>query len=139
MERKDFIQYTGTKTILAVPMTKADAEKHLNRKIDSSAVENSDKEEGYLVEYEGGYQSWSPKEVFERAYRPSGTYLDRMRIEHAEYLARFHKLSDFLCSKPYRELPQEEKSRLQRQLAILQELLSILGDRIDFAESHSKN
>ena len=27
-----------------------------------------EEKEGYLVEYEGGYQSWSPKEVFEKAY-----------------------------------------------------------------------
>lgn len=25
---------------------------------------------GYLVEYEGGYLSWSPAEVFEQGYRP---------------------------------------------------------------------
>lgn len=139
MERKDFVQYTGTKTILAVPMTKADAEKHLSRKIDSSAVENPDQEEGYLVEYEGGYQSWSPKEMFEKAYRPSGTYLDRMRIEHAEYLARFHKLSDFLCSKTYRQLSDPEKLRLQQQLQCLQHLLHLLGEGIDYAESQSQN
>lgn len=28
--------------------------------------------EGYLVEYDGGYKSWSPKEEFEKAYRKSG-------------------------------------------------------------------
>lgn len=28
--------------------------------------------EGYLVEYEDGYQSWSPREVFEKAYLPMG-------------------------------------------------------------------
>ena len=29
-------------------------------------------QEGYLVEYEDGYESWSPKETFERAYRKLG-------------------------------------------------------------------
>jgi len=28
--------------------------------------------DGYLVQYEGGYISWSPKEVFEKAYFPLG-------------------------------------------------------------------
>lgn len=31
---------------------------------------------GYLVEYEGGYQSWSPKDVFDAAYKLSETFLD---------------------------------------------------------------
>ena len=26
-------------------------------------------DQGYLVEYEDGYESWSPKDVFERCYR----------------------------------------------------------------------
>ena len=38
METKDFIQYTGTKTVLAQPMTKGEAEKHLGRKVDATAI-----------------------------------------------------------------------------------------------------
>lgn len=30
-------------------------------------------EPGYRVEYEDGYVSWSPKDVFEKAYRPANT------------------------------------------------------------------
>ena len=134
MNKTDFIQYTGTKTIKAVPMTKGEAEKHLDRKIDTSAVENKEDQPGYLVEYEDGYQSWSPKDVFEKAYKPSETYVDRMRIEHAEYLDRLHKLSNFTCSPAYRQLPAEEKSRQATQLKLFYELLQILGERIDFAE-----
>ena len=35
--------------------------------------------EGYGVEYEDGYESWSPKDAFEKAYRPSG----KMNFGHA--------------------------------------------------------
>lgn len=139
MEKKDFIQYTGTKTVLAQPMTKGEAEKHLGRKIDTPAVEKPDEQPGYLVEYEDGYQSWSPKEVFEKAYHPSGTYLDRMLIEHAEYLERLHHLSDFTCSQKYRQLNETERNRLSNQLKITYELLQILGERIDYAVSIAKN
>lgn len=30
---------------------------------------NGEPKDGYKVLYEDGYQSWSPKEVFERCYR----------------------------------------------------------------------
>lgn len=33
-------------------------------------------DEGYLVQYEDGYISWSPKETFESAYRKTGTLVD---------------------------------------------------------------
>ena len=77
--------------------------------------------------------------MFEKAYRPSGTYLDRMRIEHAEYLERLHHLSDFTCSQKYRQLNETERNRLLNQLKIMYDLLQILGERIDYAESIAKN
>ena len=43
--------YIGTKIVFAYPLVK-------------------DGKEGYSVEYEDGYISWSPKDVFERCYRP---------------------------------------------------------------------
>ncbi len=47
-------------------MTRSDAESHLGRNV------GGDKHgDGYLVEYEGGYQAWSPKDVFDAAYRPT--------------------------------------------------------------------
>lgn len=44
-------KYIGTKIILAAPITKGG-------------------KEGYKVVYSDGYESWSPKDVFEEAYRP---------------------------------------------------------------------
>ena len=57
--------YIGTKIIRATPMTRDDAQKLLKRDIGGNAAGD-----GYLVQYEDGYQSWSPKDVFEKAYRP---------------------------------------------------------------------
>lgn len=59
-------QYIGTKMIEAIPMTRGDY--NIYRGWQIPADENPE-DEGYLVEYEGGYQSWSPKDVFEDAYR----------------------------------------------------------------------
>ena len=59
-------KYIGTKQVTAQPMTRSDAESHLGRNV------GGDKHgDGYLVEYEGGYQAWSPKDVFDAAYRPA--------------------------------------------------------------------
>ena len=59
-------KYIGTKQIEAEPMTRGDAwGKHLLR--EKPSTENFD-DEGYHVRYEDGYESWSPKDVFEKAY-----------------------------------------------------------------------
>ena len=60
-------QYIGTKTIMAEPMTHADAERVLDREIVPGTLE----EDGYLVEYKDGYRSWAPKSVFEKIYFPT--------------------------------------------------------------------
>jgi hypothetical protein len=56
-------KYIGTKIIEAKPMRLINAEVYLQRKIKEG------NELGYLVRYENGYESWSPNEVFEQAYR----------------------------------------------------------------------
>ena len=62
-------KFIGTKVIMAEPMTMTEAQKVLGRELTQSAIE----ENGYLVEYENGYKSWSPKSVFEKAYREVGS------------------------------------------------------------------
>lgn len=71
-------RYIGTKMINAKPMTRA--EYNIFRGWTLPADENGD-DAGYLVEYiDGGkantteyegYVSWSPADVFDRAYRPA--------------------------------------------------------------------
>ena len=56
--------YIGTKTVMAEPMTASVAQGKGYR-----TGEHHGDAEGYEVEYEDGYRSWSPKEVFEKAYR----------------------------------------------------------------------
>lgn len=89
-------QYTGTKTVKAMPMTMGEA---YERKLLKNGVRPSECETdkaGYLVEYEDGYQSWSPADVFEKAYKPSETHLDRLRIEYDELRARSKELDAYL-------------------------------------------
>lgn len=76
-------QYTGTKTVKAVPMTYGEAhERGLIR--ENAYVEEYNDNKGYHVIYPDGYESWSPAEVFEDAYKLSETPLDRLNIEIAD-------------------------------------------------------
>ena len=61
-------KYIGTKVVQANPMTMTDAQIVLGREIKPATVE----EDGYLVVYKDGYRSWSPKSVFDAAYRKLG-------------------------------------------------------------------
>lgn len=54
-------KYIGVKIIDAEPAQAADADKRGQYPIGA---------DGYKVTYEDGYTSWSPKEVFDKAYRP---------------------------------------------------------------------
>jgi hypothetical protein len=56
--------YIGTKIVRASEMTSIDFK--MSKGI---PCENEENALGYLVIYEDGYRSWSPKEVFERCYR----------------------------------------------------------------------
>ncbi len=63
---KNFI---GTKLLKAEPMTHGEYSiKKFGKPTDSEFSKENVNSEGYLVEYADGYISWSPKEVFEKAY-----------------------------------------------------------------------
>lgn len=66
-------KFFGTKVVMAEPMTKIEAEKVLGRKI-ATLKPVTVEENGYLVEYKGGYKSWSPKDVFDEAYHEAGSF-----------------------------------------------------------------
>lgn len=71
--------YCGTKSLWAKPMTKKEYCDYRGWNVPENEDPN---EEGYLVEYldggkpnttrHAGYISWSPKDVFERAYKENG-------------------------------------------------------------------
>ena len=126
------LQYTGTKTVYAALLTRTEAAKHLGRNLKS---ENSDEEEGYLVQYEDGYQSWSPKSTFEKAYQPSGTFVDRMRIELDDLHNRIVSLHGFMLTQKYRELSDVEKSMLVRQFTTMHDYHDALANRLDYYNS----
>lgn len=77
--------YVGVKVVMAWPA-----------KADKDYGGHKAGEDGYAVKYEDGYQSWSPKDVFEAAYFPLGN--DHEWGTHVERLIREK-------AKKYSELP----------------------------------
>lgn len=80
-------KYIGTKQIEAKPMTRGDYNKYRGWTI---PADENPADEGYLVQYPDGYDSWSPKRQFEEVYRKSGD----MNFGHAlEMLKLGHKVA----------------------------------------------
>lgn len=59
-------KYIGTKMIEAKPMNRGEYNKYRGWNIPE---DENPEDEGYLVKYQDGYESWSPKKQFEEAYR----------------------------------------------------------------------
>lgn len=94
------MKYIGKKQIEAQPMVLGEFIKHSGRNPYANCVDkHADDEPGYVIMYEDGYVSWSPKATFEKAYRVAETDLDCMRIELQEVRERLMKLNDFLYSE----------------------------------------
>lgn len=135
---KEMKQYTGTKKVKAMPMTMSEAYERKLLKEDVRPSECETDKAGYLVEYEDGYQSWSPAEPFDKAYKLSETFLDRLYIEREELELRIKALDSFL-EKGYSYII-EKVGALQASLLISQHLcmsgyLNILNSRILEIES----
>lgn len=124
--------YIGTKTIQAEPMSLMDAAKLLNRKITPA---NPEETEGYLVEYEDGYRSWSPASAFKKAYKLAETYNDRLLIERSQLCERIEKLSAFINTEKFGELGGDERKLLCDQLNIMYSYRHTLDERINLPNS----
>lgn len=63
-------QYIGTKLIQAEPAYRIDGKIYLKTWPCPTVEKPEEREDGYKVVYQDGYESWSPKDVFEAAYLP---------------------------------------------------------------------
>ena len=130
-------KYIGTKVLKAVPMNRGD----YNILRGWNIPKNEDpKEDGYLVEYQDGgkpnhpdyegYISWSPKDVFEKAYQLAETHIDRLCIEKKDLAEKFEKCSAFVRSDKFREVV---KNDIQAFLLVLQrELMGRYNQVLDY-------
>lgn len=75
-------KYIGTKIITAEPAVKIRGKVYLLNEPIPRTMEQ--REDGYKVVYEDGYVSWSPKDVFEKAYRRIDDMTFGLAIEAAK-------------------------------------------------------
>ena len=94
-------------------------------------------EDGYLVEYKDGYKSWSPKSVFEEAYKPYETFLDRMKVELEDELDKFDKGDTFIRSEKFNKLSLVARVLLYAQNKTQKMYCYLLENRIDDAENNN--
>ncbi|NFG21974.1 Gp49 family protein [Clostridium botulinum] len=79
-------KYIGTKLLQAKPINLGDYNKYRGWIIPEN---ENPKKEGYLVKYPDGYESWSPKEIFEKSYLkvdenknlPSGVSIGQQMVD----------------------------------------------------------
>ena len=80
-------KYIGTKLVQATPAIRKGGKVYLPTDAIPRTMEQV--EEGYKVVYEDGYESWSPKDVFEKAHKVAETFKDRLLIERQDLVERF--------------------------------------------------
>lgn len=109
--------YIGTKQVLAWEAAK-------------------DGKPGYAVQYEDGYTSWSPKDVFEAAYISIGhvghlpPFHQRLIGERAQLADRITKLVAFMGTENFLRLGAVSQSDLNSQLDTMLSYRRILDERL---------
>lgn len=121
-------KYIGTKQVEATPAIRKGGNVYLPEDVIPRTMEPV--EEGYKVVYEDGYESWSPKEVFEKAYKIAETFKDRLTIEHDELEEKLNKLNDFNASEKTDEIDPIQKSLLRVQAGAMYTYLECLKERL---------
>ena len=74
-------KYIGTKLIEAEPAVRAFGQVYTTERPE---LRPGEYEDGYKVRYPDGYESWSPKDVFEDAYRPTNGMNFGLALEAAK-------------------------------------------------------
>ncbi len=126
-------KYIGTKQVSATPAWRIDGKVYPK---DGEVPRSMNREDGYKVVYEDGYESWSPKDVFEKTYKVAETFLDRLMIERKELAEKLEKLCLFTDSPKFMDVVKDENQRelLIKQRDYMGEYLNILNQRIKTLE-----
>ena len=141
-------KYIGCKVIEAEPMYRKEAiEKGYNRLNDKEKQSEIENTYGYHVKYADGYESWSPANVFEVAYRPldsfNKTAIDMMSRDYkSRFIAEYNQLKEryirlrHMCNKWDKEgveglgfTPTCPRELYDAQMNIMGKYMSILDDR----------
>lgn len=135
--------YIGCKRIEAEPLTRGEYNDYRGWKIPENENPN---DEGYIVKHPDGYISWSPKNIFEEAYREEETnpllgtmmlmkskdYKERFIAEYGQLVIRYEKLKDMLDKWDKNELeftPTCPRELYDRQIEAMSDYITVLEKR----------
>lgn len=118
-------KFTATVTVDAEFMTSSEAERRTG-----VCCGVTGGEQGYLVTQEDGQKSFVTKEVFEKIFRPSETFLDRLYIERDELEKKLKKLESFLATDAESKLLPKDVELLELQANSMHRYLNHLNKRI---------
>lgn len=143
MEETTLKQYIGTKTVKAEPMVKSAAV----AKGWARASEGNPDTPGYHVQYtnpDGStYDSWSPKDVFEKSYQIAEDFKDRLEIEFNELRIRLLKLHKFIQDNGFaniaKKIGPEQGALLLSQYHGMSLYFDALKARIEILNSESED
>lgn len=129
-------KYIGTKQIEAEPMTMGEAYERGLLQAGRVPSESEKSNAGYHVKYQDGYESWSPAEPFEKAYKVADTFLDRLHIEMRDLYENMDKLSPFIESGKIDEVVTDgyQNRLLRLQHRIMSRYINVLECRIGRAD-----
>lgn len=136
-------KYVGTKIIEAKEMNRGDYNKYRGWTIPENENPN---DEGYLVRYSDGYESWSPKKQFDEAYREydesklqstavlmqSSDYKERFIAEYKQLVIRYRGLVRMINQWDKGELsfnPTCPRSTYNSQLKAMSDYITVLEAR----------
>ena len=122
-------KYIGTKQVEAEPMTMGNAYSKGFLQAGKVPSEAEKDKAGYHVKYKDGYESWSPAEPFEEAYKLADTALDRMLIEGEELTVKLEKLQAFIGTDKFESLDEVTKAMLVAQSKIMSDYQGVLNQR----------
>ena len=143
MEETTLKQYIGTKTVKAEPMVKSAAV----AKGWARASEGNPDTPGYHVQYtipDGStYDSWSPKDVFEKSYQIAEDFKDRLEIEFKELRIRLLKLHKFIQDNGFaniaKKIGPEQGALLLSQYHGMSLYFDALKARLEILNSESED
>ena len=143
MEETTLKQYIGTKTVKAEPMIKSAAV----AKGWARASEGNPDTPGYHVQYtnpDGStYDSWSPKDVFEKSYQIAEDFKDRLEIEFKELRIRLLKLHKFIQDNGFaniaKKIGPEQGALLLSQYQGMSLYFDALKARLEILNSESED
>lgn len=126
-------KYTLKMNVLADGMSMENAQErgYLNR-IDSEKMfsKKGVRMDGVLVQYENGYQSWIPENVFNSARSKNSTFLERLVAERDELVEKMEKLTLFLKSDIFMNMNDYSRDLLMEQYRIMISYVDCLNRRI---------